>query len=332
VQFIYSAFGLQLHSNVPIPGLVALSARSGVGLRLWLGLKPSWLKEKQQVRSELWYVSPYKIEGGQPKLMVWKLGSTDLVHLLYGEGAEFIIDLAGGEIWATWSEELTLEDAATFLLGPVLGFVLRLRGVTCLHASAVVIEGRTVVFIGKAGAGKSTTAAAFTKQGYRVLSDDIVALAEQDNTFLVQPAYPRIRLWSKSVDILYGKPDALPRIVPTHPTWDKRYLDPTGGLQFQEEPLPLRAIYVLGSRTSEPAAPYIEPVPTQQALISLIANTYANILLDKEMRTEEFKCLSQVVGLVPVRRVRAHADPAYLPELCDVIVEDFQNINTAKIA
>lgn len=283
------------------------------------------------MQSQLWYVSPDQIEGGQPKKMAWKLGRRDRVRLLYGEGAEFIIDLAGGEIWTTWSEELTLEDAATFLLGPVLGLVLRMGGVTCLHASAVAVGERAIVLVGASGAGKSTTAAAFAKLGYPILSDDIVALVEHRNTFLVQPAYPRIRLWSKSVDILYGKPDALPRIVPTHPTWDKRYLDPTLGLQFQEEPLPLGAIYLLGSRTAEPAAPYIEPVPTQQALMSLIANTYANVLLDKEMRTREFKCLSQVVGLVPVRRVRAHAEQAYLSKLCDVIVEDFQKSAAAEV-
>ncbi len=45
----------------------------------------------------------------------------------YTDGTEFVIDRRGGRIWATWSAAGTVEDMATYLLGPVLGFVLRLR-------------------------------------------------------------------------------------------------------------------------------------------------------------------------------------------------------------
>jgi len=46
-----------------------------------------------------------------------------------------------------------------------------------------------VAFVGAEGAGKSTTAAAFALEGHGVLSDDVVALAENASEFVVLPAY-----------------------------------------------------------------------------------------------------------------------------------------------
>src|SRR5258708_3332580 len=103
----------------------------------------------------------------------------------------------------------------------ILGVLVRLRGVTCLDASAVAIEDRWVAFVGPEAAGKSTTAAAFARQGYGVLSDDIVALVERDGAFHVMPAYPHLCLWPDSVKMLYGSSEMLPRFSPE---WEKRRL------------------------------------------------------------------------------------------------------------
>src|SRR5262249_61728973 len=108
--------------------------------------------------------------------------------------------------------------------GPIFGFLLRLRGVTCLHASAIAVDGRAIALIGPPGAGKSTTAAAFTQQGYPALSEDVVALCDLGDSFLVPPGYPLILFVPGSVQALFGSKDALP---PLTPNWDKRYLDLT---------------------------------------------------------------------------------------------------------
>jgi len=75
------------------------------------------------------------------------------VRLAYEDGTQFWLDRKRENIWATWPDILPLENAISYLLGPVLGLVLRLRGVICLHASAVAIEDRSVAFVGSAGAG-----------------------------------------------------------------------------------------------------------------------------------------------------------------------------------
>ena len=90
--------------------------------------------------------------------------------------------------------------------GPFWGLLLRFRGVTCLHASAVAIGGSVIAFVGAEGAGKSTTAAAFARAGYAAVSDDVVALVERKGDFFVSPSYPHLCLWPESVEMLYGRP------------------------------------------------------------------------------------------------------------------------------
>ncbi len=66
--------------------------------------------------------------------------------------------------------------------------------------------------------------------------------------------------------------------------------------------------------------------------MALVANTYSTSLLDKAMRAQEFELLGRVVASVPLRRVIPHADPIYLPRLCDVILDDFQTLTPSALA
>ncbi|HJP90389.1 MAG TPA: hypothetical protein VJ875_00430 [Pyrinomonadaceae bacterium] len=267
------------------------------------------------------YVADYNDECGNPLLRVFSVLDGDYYRFCYADQTEFVINRGGTEIWARWVEPLTLEDTATYLLGPIMGFVMLLRGVVCLHASAVVVNDEAIAFLGPAGAGKSTTAAAFSKRGYSVLAEDVMTLDDRHDRFLVRPAYPCIRLWPASVRALYGTENHLPKLTPN---WDKCYLDLTlRPEQFQRKPLPLAAIYCLGERRDDRAAPFVESVDRAEGLILLVANTYSSKLMDKTMRAREFELLGRVLNTVPVRRVTPHADPSRIPELCDAILNDF---------
>jgi hypothetical protein len=231
-----------------------------------------------------------------------------------------VVDRRGSGIWATWPATATLEDTATYILGPVLGFVLRLRGVLCLHASAVAVEDRAIALLGPPGAGKSTTAAVLSSLGHAVLAEDVVALADVDGTFLVQPGYPRVNLWPESVAAIFDSADALPLIAPP---WQKRYLDLSAASdRFQPVPLPLAAVYILGERQRPPARPRIERLTAAEGLVALAANTCANHLLDQGMRAVEFDALTRLVGAVPVCRVLPVDDLAGLQSLCEAVRED----------
>lgn len=327
MSFFYHVSGLFLCSNRPIKGLVVLPAACAADVQVWLGLVPRWLDATGLSYQQLWYVSTSQAAHGEPALTIWQLAGGTYFRLKYSDSTEFVIDQAGTQVWAVWPDPLTLEDTATYLLGPVLSFVLRLRGVSCLHASAIATGDGAIALLGPAGAGKSTTAAAFAELGYPVLSDDLVPLQEEGDSFLVQPGYPCLRLWPKSVHALYGASDALPCLTPN---WDKRYLDLTAnGYQFHTQPLPLAAIYLLGERRPDPVAPCITAVASQAGFITLVANTHGNLLVDKAMRAQEFQLLGRVVKHVPLRRVTPHADLAYLSRLSQAILDDLRVLRGA---
>jgi hypothetical protein len=262
-----------------------------------------------------------------PVWTIWKLAEKGLYRLHFQEGAEFFIDQTARRIWGVWWAPLTFEDAAVFLLGPVLGFALQLRGKTCLHGSAVAVDGRVLVLVGPSGSGKSTTAAALARRGYPVLTDDVVVLTDCATAFLVHPGYPRLRLWPDAVGLLCGAPDALPLLTPT---WDKRYLDLTASdHRFQEQPLPLSVLYELGARSRDRTAPSLHSLSVREGLMVLLANQY-HPLPEVAFRTRDFRFLGPVATRVPMRRVIPHQEPDRLGPLCDLLLADCQALSCPR--
>jgi len=318
VTVSHSVFGLLLRSNLHVPGLdaVRLVSDSPADVDLRLGVRPLVGVEIPSGPEILTYVSSYTSDSGEPALRIWRIGE-DFLRLDYFDGMRFWLDRNGSTIWAAWPDTLFVEDAATYLLGPVLGLVLRLRGVTCLHASAVAFGNSVAAFVGSEGFGKSTTAAALARHGHSVVSDDIVGLVERDGAFFVLPAYPYLCLWPDSVNILFGAEKTLPSFSPS---WDKRQLTLSEHrLRFEDQSLPLGAIFLLGQRSADPAAPHLEPVLPRESLLSLVADSYATNLLDKKMRASEFELLGRLVATVPILRLHPHKDPSRLDRLCELI-------------
>jgi hypothetical protein len=256
-------------------------------------------------------------------LKAWRLADGRYFRLLYADGTEFFVDRSGTEIYASWPDTSTIEDTSIYLLGPVLGFALRLRGVTCLHASAVEAGGRAIAFLGPGEAGKSTTAAVFASRGHSVLTDDVAPIVEWNQVPHLQPTYPQLRLWPDAAALLFGSEDALPLLTPN---WTKRALELGGDRgAFQSEPLPLAAMYVLGD-SARGTEHRIETLTGRDALRTLLANSYVGYLLDRAAREQEFACLSRLVRHVALRRVVRAADPSQLPVLYLRILADLEEM------
>lgn len=318
--FVYSAFGLHIWSNSPIPGLAQLkSGIPGPDLRIRWNSSP--VQEGIVVTGEAVtaYISPFLDEFGNPALTISMEGEGDFRHIQYHDGTAFWIDRKNENVWITWPASSSINDAATYLLGPVLGYILRLRGVVCLHASAVKMADVAVVIVGSEGAGKSTTAAALVQAGHPLISDDVVALFEREGRFGVRPAYPYLALWPDSVNALFGSDDALPRFSDQ---WGKRrFGQEVGTLIFESRDVPLGAIYILGERRAEPAQ-RIEALPAQTALLALVANSYATNTLDAEARAREFEFLGRMSSLVKIRKLHPHPDRENLHQIPSWISRD----------
>lgn len=319
-------YGLRVASNLPLPGLAVSNDRGPVDLQIRLKERKKFASKFPVSLSHVFHISPHSDGDGESILQVGTLDDGRYIGFFYSDGARFAIERQGREIWADWPEDYTLEDACTYLVGPVIAFALRLRGTICLHASSVAVGDRAIALLGQPGAGKSTTVAAFAQLGYSILSDDVAVLDDQGDRFLVQPGYPRVNLWPDSVRALFGSEDALPLITPT---WGKRYLplDQDGRI-FQAAPLPLGAVYMLANREPGLTAPVIEEFAASEAFMTLVTNTYVNYLLNADMRSREFDVLGRVVARVPVRRVRSAADPSKVFDLCETVAADARQIGS----
>jgi len=322
LAYHYFVFGLLLRSNLELPGLVPVNSPASVpDITFQLGISPFTDGTIHRNAEALRYESPYADDKGESVLRIWRIAPGTHLRLAYSDGTQFWVDNAGTALWALWPDSSSLENTASYLLGPVFGILLRLRGTICLHASAVSIGDCSIAFMGPQGAGKSTTAAAFVRLGHAALSDDIVALVETGSKFCVIPAYPHIALCPDSADFLFGSSHALPQISSD---WEKRRLAlGSQGTRFEERTLPLGVIYVLGDRKAYPA-PLVENMAYHEALRALVVNSYATNFLDRGMRAKEFKVLGRLVASVSVRLVIPHHEPGRIDELCQVIREDLR--------
>jgi hypothetical protein len=321
VSYSYRAYGVGIDSTSSIPGLEPVRpAATRFQLRFETGCEPDWVKRGTSLPGRILSHLPEEKRTADPAFVLTEHGNGKCYDLSYSDGARFVVDEKAERMWGTIQPPHGSEDLAIYLLGPVMGFLLRHRHVTCLHASGVELHERAVLFSGDAGFGKSTTAAALALRGAPVLCEDIVPLELTEDRYWAIPGYPRVCLWPDAVAKLVGDAEALPLISPL---WEKRYL-PLDGVRakFAGERKPLGIIYLFGERSSLSSAPRIEEMRPREALLELVQNTYMNWLLDRERRAEEFEELWKVVQEVPVRRVVAHTDGERLAALCERIFED----------
>ncbi len=306
----YAIYGLTLRADRALAGLYPAPPGATPDVTVHLGIPAPWAGT---VGGDANVINTSANDPDQPVVEVSWSSNRGGMQMRYVDDTEFHVSADGRDVWATWQAPMTLADTMVYLLGPVLGFVLRQQGVLALHASANVIDGQAAAFCGPRGAGKSTTAAAFAQAGFAALSDDVLALRASNRGVLASPAYDHLRLWDDSAQILVGDRERLPLLTPN---WDKRAFAPESlGHAVSRTPAPLGWIFLLEPRAADDAMPRIEPVGAADAFIALTASTSANYLLDQRMRGEEFRLLSDLVARTAVFRLTPHADPLRVQQL-----------------
>ena len=319
----YRFYGLEVVSDRALSWLAPSDASREPDVVCRLGQLPADVDVSELQQQKPAYSSRIRNSQGVPILQIWRHPSRRDFCFRYCEGLTFLIDEFGGRIWAQWIDSVTEELVTAFLLSQVLAFVLHLRGCVCFHASSVVIEGRAVLFAGNPGRGKSSTAAAFAERGCPVLADDVSALRFEPGTgLLALPGPARVCLWPDSAEFVYG-PGAAERLPEFLPWENKRLvsLDRCPG-KYQDEPVPLAAVYLLASRSDDPAAPLIEPLDHVGGLLDLLINGFVSSALDSEHRGREFQLQAEVARSAAVRRLVPSSDPRKLGQLCELVMND----------
>lgn len=313
----YQIYGITLASNQPLPILAPVSTSKTADVQVYLTQKLSLSSQDEREQYSNGWHKRQKADGVYYCLS------------LYGAKAMLNVKIApnGKQIWISWSE-IPLAEVTAILIGCVIGTALRLQGKLCLHSSVINVDNHAIAIIGAKGAGKSTTAAALAKQGYPILADDIAVLSDCGDSFLVQPGYPRLRLWKSAVNALYGDEKGLSRVFQQT---DKHFVeldrDKESGWHFHSQPLPLAAIYVLGERKRSLPLQSLDVITPQVGLMHLFTHRYPQHLkLEQDEQAREFSILGRLAMTVPMRDLHRGDNLAELDKVCDVILEDVKSL------
>jgi hypothetical protein len=203
----------------------------------------------------------------------------DIARYLIRDGNEILVDPV-----PTADEK----DVRLFLLGSAFGMLLHQRGILPMHASAIEVDNRCILFTGDSGSGKSTIAAFLHKNGYRILTDDVCAITfGHNNDPVAWPGFPRVKLWSDTLHALKQKTENL---TPDGMRAGKYHLPLND--TFSKHPLPITHIYSLREHTA--SVSHIEPLSTQDAVSAIVNNIYrGGVLQSKKHKLQNFQqCMS----------------------------------------
>ncbi len=89
-----------------------------------------------------------------------------------------------------------------------------------LHAGAVEVKGKPILFVAESFGGKSTMTDFFMKQGHTLISDDKVAVYEKDNEFFSIPSHPHHRPYRKMEDLGYFVKNLSTKPRPIHVVYE----------------------------------------------------------------------------------------------------------------
>lgn len=224
-MFFYQGYGLNIQSEFLLYELTKSDNRAGIYI------------QKGQVQSPP--LEPTSINRQNKEAYFG--GNTQEAYLRW-EGVATLLAKNGDTLIVNPdSDDINPQLLSLYILSEALGLILYQRGLFLLHASAVQIGEQVVIFAGVPGAGKSTTAAAFAKLGYTVLSDDMVAIdLNSGDKPMVYPAFPQIKIWQPAVE---GLGYDISTLATLYPGSRKRVIRKPQN--FPTKPFPLAHIFFL---------------------------------------------------------------------------------------
>jgi hypothetical protein len=308
----YALYGATLRTNRPLPG--TLPGRSGDVIEIDFAGPVEDVAGRQEPFSRI------------PGATLWHLDDTSWL-LRYDHPPDpycwtVTYTDRGARVTVRWSADWLLDGIPAVLQGPGVAAALHLRGVPILHAGAIAVDGAAILLMGTSGSGKSTTAAAFVRAGFPLVTDDVAALALDDGGIRVHAGYPRLRVYPDAARAAGWDSDRLPRVFVTESPGDKRYIEVSAeDGSFFAGSLPVRAIYLLAPRRAGRDRPTITPLSARAALPILMGNVYSARFLDAPRRASILRACARV-SAVPVRVVQAPDDLIALPQLVEAIAGD----------
>jgi hypothetical protein len=223
--------------------------------------------------------------------------------------ARFLLT-AGKEIAFEAEPGADAGDIPIFILGTAFGILLHQREQIVLHASAVRVNGKAILFCGPSGAGKSTLAAALAQRGYRLITDDFCAITVTEaGTPMVHPDGRRLKLWAQAIEKLDLWESRGERV---RSKLEKFYVDPG---EADVEALPLGAVYAL-HEARPPRVPGIERPNVADAALLLRHSTYRPRLVGPlNQKVLYFQAAATIANYGGIFHLTRKLDFAAMPEV-----------------
>ncbi len=263
-----TAFGLDLHSEIPISFLEGSSAGpSGRALSIAVqsadAAKLDWPESAKLVCDERQPDGSviFQIEA-HPEAGYLVSGPEYGDYLLSADGSRLTC-APGGRPNAAWQR---------LLIAQVLPFAALLQGLEIFHASAVVRSGEAVAFLGPSRAGKTSLALELCRREASFLADDVLALESRENGLLAHPGTP-------VASIAHAEAKHLEENLPEEEIVAVNARERLVHVQGAAEPAPLAALFLLDRRTDGPVHPRFEPAADAQLLL---ASTFNFVLTTAE--------------------------------------------------
>lgn len=182
-MFQYLAYGLFIQSEIQLPEFFpAKFVKADVTIKL--------------------DQTPLHIEGTSYQSKVCEYTINDHEYLFDLKGVSKYYVANGNQIIATPYPGIDSRSIRIYILGGLMANILLQRGCIPLHVSAILKEGKLVLFTGHSGAGKSTTLAQLHLKGYKIFTDDICVLKPSLNDERQElrggASYPMMKLWLDS--------------------------------------------------------------------------------------------------------------------------------------
>jgi hypothetical protein len=287
----YHIAGLSVGSEIVLPGLHA----AAVG-----GDTPDVTIRRRPV--------PAAIENATALGPTWQIAGQQFLLRIPGV-ARFLLT-AGKEIAFEAEPGADADDIPIFILGTAFGILMHQREQIVLHASAVRVDGKAILFCGPSGAGKSTLAAALSRCGYRLITDDFCAVTvTAAGTPVVHPDGRQLKLWAQAIEMLDLEESRGARV---RNRLEKFYVDPG---EAHVEALPLGAVYALREARS-PLVPGIERPNVADAAVLLRRNAYRpRLVAHLNQKVLYFHAAATIANNAGIFHLTRKLDFAAMPEV-----------------
>ncbi len=296
----YHSFGLNIESSIELPEL--LKARFNKGdVKIKFGNNP---KQVPNIKT-----SGALFQASENSFLL-KLNSIGSFHVQ--NGSDISIEKA-----ANANED----DLRLILLGSVFGALLHQRGLLPIHGSCVHKNGITTVFSGISGAGKSSLAAMLVNRGYTLIADDISVLELSNDTTMVTPGIPHMKLWHDVMIELNKNPSDHKKVR----SQLLKYRVPNEN-HVIEESLHLNQIIILRSRNISTFS--IKEIHGVEKFELLKNNTFRyRYIAGLEQFKLHFSYISRIASSTRIFILNRPSSPLDLESLADVIESEFYSFH-----